>query len=71
MAITSSAKKAIKASARKRIFNMRRKSAMDAVIKDVRKLVTAKKVADAKALIPQAYQAIDKAVKTHFLKAKK
>ncbi len=68
MAITSSAKKAIRSSARKRIFNVRRQKKIDTVFKDIKKLVTAKKLSEAQKLIPKAYMAIDKAVKSHYLK---
>ncbi len=67
MAITSSAKKVIRASERKRVFNVRAQKKIDVVIKDIRKFVTAKKKADAIKLIPTAYKAIDKAIKTNYL----
>jgi len=68
MAITSSAKKAIRVSARKRIFNLRRKSALTDVTKKIKRLIQDKKIADAKALLPEVYKTIDKAVKTKYLK---
>ena len=68
MAITSSAKKAIRAAARKRVFNLRRKSAIDDVTKQIRRFVKDAKPKEARALLPRAYQAIDKAMKTNFLK---
>jgi len=68
MAITSSAKKAYRASLRKRVFNLRRKQAVDSVVKKIKKLVAEKKVAEAKKLIPQAYKAFDKAAKEHTIK---
>ena len=69
MAITSSAKKALRASKKKRVFNLRRKGAMEDALKDFRKLVVAKKKSDAEKMIPTLYQALDKAVKTNYLKA--
>lgn len=69
MAITSSAKKAIRTSARKRDFNLRRKKAIDDLTKKVRKFIASGKASEAKAILPQVYQAIDKATKTKFLKA--
>ena len=69
MAITSSAKKALRASKKKRVFNLRRKGAIETNLKDFRKLVVAKKKADALKMIPTLYQALDKAVKTNYLKA--
>ena len=65
MAITSSAKKAHRSSLRKRVFNVRRKNAIQDAMKAVRVLVTAKKFKEAAALLPNAYQALDKAAKTH------
>lgn len=68
MAITSSAKKAHRASLRKRVFNLRRKKAIDEVFKKIKKLVAEKKVGEAKKLIPLAYKAYDKAAKEHTIK---
>jgi ribosomal protein S20 len=69
MAITSSAKKALRASKKKRVFNLRRKNAIEKHLKEFRKLVEAKNKAEAAKIIPSLYQALDKAVKTDFLKA--
>src|SRR3954463_3192448 len=66
MPITSSAKKALRASAKKRIFNLRRKVAFDTNLKKFRKLVSEKKVKEAQALLPTVYQSLDKAVKTNY-----
>jgi len=69
MAITSSAKKAFRASKKKRVFNIRRKSAIEKQVKDFRKLIAAKSKAEAAKLIPGLYQVLDKAVKTNYIKA--
>jgi small subunit ribosomal protein S20 len=63
MAITTSAKKANRNTARRTVFNVRRSDAAKKVIKDIRKLVAEKKVSEAKALLASAYKAIDKAAK--------
>jgi len=68
MAITSSAKKAIRSSAKKRVFNLARRDAYKDAIKNVRKLVSEKKIDEAKKMLDVAYKAIDKAAKTKFLK---
>lgn len=68
MAITSSAKKALRSSARKAVYNAARKEAYKTAIKKIKKLVSEKKVKEAKAFIPQVYQALDKAAKTHLIK---
>lgn len=67
MAITSSAKKAIRAGARKAVFNARRKKELVRTEKDVQKLVRTKKFAEARVALAPAYQAIDKAAKTHLI----
>ncbi|MES2216706.1 MAG: 30S ribosomal protein S20 [Patescibacteria group bacterium] len=69
MPITSSAKKALRASKKKRVFNIRRNSAAEKVMKDFRRLVAAKDKAAAQKLVPTIYQALDKAVKTKYFKA--
>ena len=68
MAITSSAKKAIRAAAHRRIFNLRRKDAILSAKKNIQKLVKSGKTADAKAFLPKMYKAIDKAAKTKYIK---
>ncbi|HTK33530.1 MAG TPA: 30S ribosomal protein S20 [Candidatus Paceibacterota bacterium] len=68
MAITSSAKKALRASKKKRVFNLRRKSDIEKNVKAFRKLVLAKDKAAATKLVPVIYQALDKAVKTGYIK---
>ena len=68
MAITSSAKKALRASRKKRIFNLRRKATIEKEIKQFRKLVSIKDKAGAAKLIPSIYKALDKAVKTDYIK---
>ena len=68
MAITSSAKKALRSSQRKRVFNLRRKAAIERVVKNIKKLVAEKKTDEAKKLIPLAYKAYDKAAKEHTIK---
>ncbi len=68
MPITSSAKKALRASKTKRVYNLRRKGAIDSVYEALKKCVSAKDKKGAEALVPRAYQALDKAVKTGFIK---
>ncbi len=67
MPITSSAKKALRASKRKRVFNDARKAALTSVVKDLKKLVSDKKVKEAAQLLSSAYKAIDKAAKTNLI----
>jgi small subunit ribosomal protein S20 len=69
MPITKGAKKAVRQSARKQVFNTRRKVTMRELVKDVQKAVVAGDVAKAKELLPKAYQAIDKAAKRGVIKS--
>jgi small subunit ribosomal protein S20 len=68
MPITRSAKKALRQSDRKGVFNARRKNKMDDAVKKIKKLVSAKKVDEAKTLLASAYKAIDKATKGKTIK---
>lgn len=63
MANTSSAKKAQRAAEKRRVFNERRKKAMKDAVKQIGKLIDAKKEKEAQAMLPQLYQALDKAAK--------
>ena len=63
MPITSSAKKALRASKHKAVFNLKRKDAVSAVVKKIKKLLVDKKDKEAQALMPVAFKAIDKACK--------
>ena len=69
MAITKSAKKAIRSSERKHVFNLRRKSALSDATKALTKALVAKDVKGAEKLLPAAYQAIDKAAKRGIIKS--
>lgn len=68
MPITKGAQKANRASLRKRVFNVRRRRDMNEAVKQVRTLIAAGKQKDAEALMPKAYQAIDKAAKRGIIK---
>ncbi len=63
MPITSSAKKALRASKRKRVFNLARKESLKDASKEIKKLIAAGNKKEATALLPKAFQAIDKAAK--------
>jgi small subunit ribosomal protein S20 len=69
MAITSSAKKAIRSSARKHVFNLRRKDALHDATKSLLKTLSTKDVAGAEKLLHAAYKAIDKAKKNGVIKS--
>lgn len=68
MAITSSAKKALKASQKKRVFNLRRDKKMDNTLKEIKSLLAFKKTKEAIALVPKAYKDIDKAAKGYTIR---
>jgi len=68
MAITHSAKRAIRSSARKHVFNLRRKGVLYDATKSFLKALAAKDVAGAEKLLPAAYKAIDKAMKRDVIK---
>lgn len=68
MPITQSAKKALRGSEKKRIFNLRRTRNVKSVIKDIQKALTGGKVAEAKEMLPKAYKALDKAAKMKTIK---
>ncbi|HEY4486958.1 MAG TPA: 30S ribosomal protein S20 [Candidatus Paceibacterota bacterium] len=68
MAITTSAKKAHRASLAKKVFNDRRRKEMRSAIKKVAKLVSDKKVKEAESSLSGAYKAIDKAWKRGIIK---
>ena len=67
MAITKSAKKAQRASLKKRVFNVRRKRVLTDMTKTVRKTL-ATDAAAARTSLSAAYQAIDKAAKRGIIK---
>lgn len=68
MPITSSAKKALRASKRKRVFNVRHRDEVAEVTKQIKKLVAGAKKAEATKLLAKAYKELDKAAKTGFIK---
>ncbi len=63
-----SAIKATRVAKRRRVFNLRRDRAVKAVRKDIQKLAAAGDVVGAGKKLPEAFQAIDKAVKRGILK---
>jgi small subunit ribosomal protein S20 len=67
MPITSSAKKALRASDRKHVYNLASKKNVDTVTKEFKKFIIAKDKKSAEKLLPAVYKALDKAAKTHFI----
>ncbi len=68
MAITKSAKRNIRSSARKHVYNERRKKTMKEIIKEVKSIVSQKDKKDTDGILAKAYKAIDKAAKTGVIK---
>ncbi len=71
MPIIKSAKKALRGSKRKHVFNLRRTKDVKETLKEVKKLVATKTKegkAEAEKLMPKMYQAIDKAAKRGVIK---
>ncbi len=68
MPVIKSAKKALRGSQKKAVFNLRKKRAMKDSIKTVDKLVLDKKKDEAQSKLSEAYKAIDKATKRGILK---
>lgn len=68
MPITTSAKKALRVSARKKVFNDRRQGALKGAIKKFKKLVAEKKTKEAREYFKTVQKAIDKGAKKGVLK---
>lgn len=68
MAITKSAKKAARQSIKRRAINLVYKNNLKNLIKEVRSLVLAKKIEEAKNVLPMLYRALDKAAKKGVIK---
>ncbi|KND46705.1 MAG: SSU ribosomal protein S20p [Parcubacteria bacterium C7867-006] len=68
MPITKSAKKALRGSEKKRLFNVNKKELINKAVKKVKKLVAEKKGKEALALMPEVQKILDKSVKTGLLK---
>jgi small subunit ribosomal protein S20 len=68
MAITSSAKKALRASKHKRVFNIAHRDAVSDATKELKKLAAAGNKAEAMKVLPRVYAELDKAAKTGFIK---
>ena len=68
MAITKSAKKAIRQSATRKEHNIVYKDKIKILVKEAKALVSAKKMAESKKLLPEIYKAFDKAAKFGIIK---
>jgi small subunit ribosomal protein S20 len=68
MPITKGAKKALRTSKRKHIYNVRRTRAVKSVVKEVENLIKEGKVVDAEKKLNSAYKALDKSAKMGTIK---
>lgn len=68
MPIKQSAKKALRQNVGRRKRNLAYHNKIKGLIKQVRDLVSKKKMNEAKSLLPQVYQALDKAAKVGVIK---
>lgn len=68
MPITKSAQRALRQSLRRKEKNLEKKEGIKAVVKQIKKLTAQGKTEEAKALLPKAYKAMDKASKSYLHK---
>ena len=68
MAITKSAKKALRQNIKRKAHNLIYKNKIKNLIKETKFLALAKKDKEAEALLPKLYQALDKAAKIGVIK---
>lgn len=68
MAITTSAKKALRQSFSRQAGNLVYKKKIKNLVKEARVLVAQKKIEEAKKLLPQVYKILDKAAKVNVIK---
>ncbi|MFH1036723.1 MAG: 30S ribosomal protein S20 [Patescibacteria group bacterium] len=68
MAITSSAKKALRQSFRKRVMNVAKKDKIKKLLKEFKLFISQKKTEEAKQLLSKIYKSLDKAAKSGVIK---
>jgi len=68
MAITKSAKKALRQSLKRKIRNRQQKEKIKNLIKRMKSLVAQKKAGEAKNFLPQIYKLLDKMAKSDLIK---
>ena len=68
MAITKSAKKAIKQNKTRRIHNLLYINKIKKLVKEAKAFVVEKKIKEAKELLPKVYEILDKAAKVGIIK---
>lgn len=68
MPITSSAKKALRQSLKRKKRNIKRKDSLKDLLKEINNLISKKKIDEAKKLLPNVYKALDKTSKVGIIK---
>ncbi len=68
MPIIKSAKKALRRSKKRRADNIQKRKKLKGLLKEVSRLVSEKKINEAKKILPEIYKALDKAAKTNLIK---
>jgi small subunit ribosomal protein S20 len=68
MPITSSAKRALRESSKKRKANLQKKIVLKKIKKDFLKLIESGKTEEAKKMLPKAYKLLDKAANVNLIK---
>jgi len=68
MPITTSAKKALRQNVRRKERNLEYRNKLKNLLKEIRVLAAAKKTGEAKKLLPQVHQILDKAAKVGVIK---
>jgi len=68
MPIIKSAKKALRKSQKRKLINAAKTRKLKSLLKEVRVLISEKKIEEAKKLLPQVYKTLDKAAKTKLIK---
>jgi small subunit ribosomal protein S20 len=68
MPITSSAKKALRQSLKRKKRNVKRKDSLKDLLKKVNNFIAQKKIDEAKKILPEIYQALDKTAKVGIIK---
>lgn len=68
MAITKSAKKAIRQNKRRKAHNLVYKNKLKETLKQARELVASKKIKEAQEILSKVYQALDKTAKVGIIK---
>jgi len=68
MPIKKSAKKALRKSEKRKILNLKIKKEIKNLLKEIKGLISQKKIDEAKKLLPRVYKALDKAAKRGVIK---